>query len=78
MHFPEKGGRKFDNKIWDFGFRCNMEDLLEFLFPSHKMPVFHKLGVEYLKFFLDAGKTTENGKKELCNQSGSSWLHTMQ
>ncbi|MBD3262068.1 MAG: hypothetical protein GF334_10460 [Candidatus Altiarchaeales archaeon] len=70
--FPEKGGRKFGNKIWDGGFRWSMEDLLEFLFPSHKMPVFHKLGVEYLKFLLEEGKNTENGKREFCRRKGYS------
>ncbi|MFH1404286.1 MAG: hypothetical protein ABIH11_08470 [Candidatus Altiarchaeota archaeon] len=72
LYFPEKGGRKFGNKIWDSGFRWSMEDLLEFLFPSHKMPVFHKLAIEYLKFLLDEGKNTENGKKEFCQRKGYS------
>jgi hypothetical protein len=72
MHFPEKGGRKFGNKIWDSGFRWSVDDLLEFLFPSHKMPKFHEVAVEYLKFLLQTGKNTENGKKEFCQRKGYS------
>jgi len=72
LYFPEKGGRKFGNKIWDSGFRWSIKDLLEFLFPSHKMPVFHELGVEYLTFLLDEGKNTENGKKDFCRRKGYS------
>ena len=73
LHFPEKGGRKFGNKIWDQGFRWQTEDLVEFLFPSERMPRFHETAVEYLKFILENGDTLEDGKKEFCMQSGCSW-----
>lgn len=70
--FPEKGGRKFGQKIWDAKFRWKMTDLVEFLFPREKMPVFHEVAVEYLKFLLDTGRNTENGKKEFCRMKGYS------
>ena len=52
MYFPEKGGRKFGNKIWDNGFRWTVSDLVEFLFPESKMPVFHEVATTYLEFLL--------------------------
>jgi hypothetical protein len=73
MCFPEKGGRKFGNKIWDQSFRWKVEDLVEFLFPQERMPRFHETAVEYLKFILENGDTLEDGKKEFCNQSGCAW-----
>jgi hypothetical protein len=72
LHFPDKGGRKFGNKIWDTGYRWEIEDLLGFLFPRSKMPKFHEVAVEYLKFLLPTGKNTENGKKEFCQMKGYS------
>jgi len=73
LRFPEKGGRKFGNKIWDQSFRWKVEDLVEFLFPQERMPRFHETAVEYLKFILENGDTLEDGKKEFCNQSGCAW-----
>ena len=70
--FPDKGGRKFGNKIWETGYRWEIEDLLEFLFPCCRMPKFHETAVEYLKFLLDNGKNTENVKKEFCRRKGYS------
>ena len=72
LHFPNKGGRKFGNKIWDTGYRWEIEDLLGFLFPHNKMPKFQEVAVEYLKFLLQTGKNTENGKKEFCRRKGYS------
>lgn len=70
--FPEKGGRRFGQKIWDDKFRWKIDDLIEFLFPKDKMPVFHEVAVEYLKFLLENGRNTENGKKEFCRIKGYS------
>jgi len=72
LWFPEKGGRKFGDKIWDSRFRWKIEDLMEFLFPHDKMPVFHEVAGEYLKFLLEEGKNTETGKKEFCREKGYS------
>jgi len=76
MYFPEKGGRKFGNKIWEEGFRWNVSDLMDFLFPHHKMPVHNEVAVEYVKFLLENGDNTENGKKEFCQLKGYS-LNTL-
>jgi hypothetical protein len=72
MYFPEKGGRKFGNKIWEEGFRWNVSDLMDFLFPHHKMPVHNEVAVEYVKFLLENGDNTENGKNEFCRLKGYS------
>ena len=74
LHFPEKGGRKFGQKIWEQGFRWNVSDLMEFLFPSERMPIFHKVATEYVEFLLDNGDNTEQGKKEFCQKTGYSFI----
>jgi len=71
--FPEKGGRKFGQKIWEEGFRWTISDLMDFLFPHHKMSKHHEVAVEYVKFILDNGENTENGKKEFCQKTGYSF-----
>lgn len=73
LWFPEKGGRKYGNKIWDHSFRWRVEDLVEFLFPSERMPRFNETAIEYIKFILENGDTLEDGKKEFCLKSGCSW-----
>jgi hypothetical protein len=73
LHFPEKGGRKFGQKIWEAGFRWSISDLMDFLFPHHKMPRHHDIAVEYVKFLLENGDNTENGKKEFCQKTGYSF-----
>lgn len=73
LHFPEKGGRKFGQKIWENGYRWKTEDLVEFLFPSERMPRFHETAVEYIKFLLENGDTLEDGKREFCMKSGCIW-----
>lgn len=70
--FPEKGGRKFGEKIWDSQFRWKINDLVEFLFPYARMPVFHEVAVEYLKFLMEQGSNTELGKKQFCMEKGYS------
>lgn len=72
LRFPEKGGRKFGRKIWDTGFRWDIEDLVEFLFPKDRMPIFHEVAVEYIKFLLENGDNTEKGKREFCQKTGYS------
>jgi hypothetical protein len=74
LHFPEKGGRKFGQKIWEQDFRWSMSDLMEFLFPTERMPIFHKVATEYLTFLLENGDNTEQGKKEFCQKTGYSFL----
>jgi hypothetical protein len=74
LHFPEKGGRKFGQKIWEQGFRWSTSDLMEFLFPSERMPIFHKVATEYVEFLLDNGDNTEQGKKEFCQKTGYSFI----
>ena len=76
LHFPEKGGRKFGQKIWDNGFRWDVPDLMEFLFPTERMPIHNKIAVEYVRFLLDNGDNTEDGKKEFCQHTGHS-LNTL-
>jgi hypothetical protein len=76
MYFPEKGGRKFGQKIWENGFRWNISDLMEFLFPTSRMPRHHEVAVEYLKFLLEIGDNTEEGKREFCEKTGYS-LNTL-
>ncbi|MFH1787916.1 MAG: hypothetical protein ABH834_00875 [Candidatus Altiarchaeota archaeon] len=73
LHFPEKGGRKFGQKIWDSSFRWQVEDLMEFLFPSERMPKHNEVAVEYVKFLLRNGDNTEDGKKEFCQKTGYSF-----
>jgi len=70
--FPEKGGRKYGSKIWDEGFRWDISDLVEFLFPQERMPVFHKVAIAYLKFLLDNGDNTDEGKNDFCRKTGYS------
>jgi len=72
LRFPEKGGRKFGRKIWDSSFRWDIEDLVEFLFPTERMPIFHEVAVEYIKFLLENGDNTIEGKKEFCQKKGYS------
>ena len=74
MIFPEKGGRKFGQKIWDQGFRWSASDLMEFLFPNERMPIFHKVATEYVEFLLNNGDNTEQGKKEFCQKTGYSFI----
>lgn len=74
LYFPEKGGRKFGQKIWEPGFRWTTSDLIEFLFPRNKMPIFHEVAVEYVKFLLDADENTEDTKKEFCQKRGYSYI----
>lgn len=74
LHFPEKGGRKFGQKIWEQGFRWSESDLMEFLFPTERMPIFHKVATEYVKFLLENGDNTEQGKKEFCQKTGYSLI----
>lgn len=76
MHFPEKGGRKFGQKIWENEFRWNISDLMEFLFPTSRMPIHHEVAVEYLKFLLENGDNTEEGKREFCEKTSYS-LNTL-
>jgi len=70
--FPEKGGRKFGNKIWESGFRWTISDLMEFLFPPQKMPKHHEIAVEYIKFLLENGDSTDNRKNLFCQKTGYS------
>lgn len=74
LYFPEKGGRKFGQKIWEPGFRWTTSDLMEFLFPKSKMPVFHEVAVAYVEFLLEHGENTEEGKKEFCQKTGYSLI----
>jgi len=76
MYFPEKGGRKFGNKIWEQGFRWSISDLMEFLFPSERMPIFHEVGTAYVKFLLENDGNDEADKKEFCKKTGYS-LNTL-
>ena len=76
LYFPEKGGRKFSQKIWGNSFRWDIHDLMEFLFPTSRMPIHNKVAVEYVKFLLENGDNTEEGKKEFCQQTGHS-LNTL-
>jgi|GEM_PF-618529 len=73
LHFPEKGGRKFGQKIWETSFRWTVSDLIEFLFPEERMPKHHEVAVEYVKFLLENGDNTEDGKKEFCQKTGYSF-----
>lgn len=69
LYFPEKGGRKFGTKIWDQSFRWDLDDLVEFLFPTEYNPVSHKIAAEYLRFLIERGEVTYQDKIKFCNQN---------
>jgi hypothetical protein len=68
LYFPEKGGRKYAIKIWDYSFRWDMDNLTEFLFPAQYSPVCHKIAADYLRYLIEKGEVTYQGKVEFCNQ----------
>lgn len=72
MHFPEKGGRKYGQKIWEQDIRWNVSNLMEFLFPRERMPIFHNMAVQYVEYLLQKGNNTEEDKYDFCRQKGLS------
>ncbi|VVB54966.1 Uncharacterised protein [uncultured archaeon] len=66
LYFPEKGGRKYGAKIWDYSFRWNTDDLLEFLFPTEYSPICHKIAAKYVEFLVEKGEVTYQDKVEFC------------
>jgi len=72
LHFPEKGGRKYGTKIWDSKLRWNLDELMEFLFPTQYSPVHHKIAVDYLEYLIEQGEVTYQDKLEFCSKRGYS------
>jgi hypothetical protein len=66
LHFPEKGGRKFGLKIWEESFRWDLDDVIEFIFPTEYNPVSHKIAVDYLHFLIENGEASTQEKHEFC------------
>ena len=68
LYFPEKGGRKYGTKIWDYSFRWNIDDLLEFLIPNEYSPVCHKIAVDYVQLLIEKGEVTYSDKVDFCQK----------
>ena len=66
LYFPEKGGRKYGTKIWDYSYRWNIDDILGFVFPGEFSPVCHKIAVDYVGFLVETGEVTYPDKVEFC------------
>lgn len=66
LYFPEKGGRKFGLKIWEESFRWDLDDVVEFIFPTEYSPVCHKIAVDYLSFLIENGEASTKEKHEFC------------
>jgi hypothetical protein len=72
LYFPEKGGRKYGLKIWDYSFRWSLDDLLDFIFPYEFSPVCHKIAVNYLDFIIEKGEVSYHDKVEFCLKNNCS------